>query len=103
MRGCSRSKIWPSSAASAAWATDAVATGLAAVDALVARHGGGGLCVAAAGGVTAAECVVVPAALAAGRFGVAYADYPHVAGVVERCGGMDAFVKAAPAACPDAE
>lgn len=90
-------------AASAAWGTAWVAKGMAAVEALITRHGGDGVCVTAAGGVTAAECVVVPAALAAARFGVDYKAYPQVAAVVDRCGAMEAFAKALPSACPDAE
>lgn len=89
-------------AASATWGAHWVAKGLAAADALVARHGGDGLAVSAAGGVTAAEAVLVPAALAAPRFGVDVSAYPYVAAVVARFQDTEAFAKAAPAACPDA-
>ncbi|GAB0489626.1 hypothetical protein MMPV_000851 [Pyropia vietnamensis] len=89
-------------AASAAWGAHWVAKGLAAADALVARHGRDGLAVSAAGGVTAADVVLVPAALAAPRFGVDVSAYPHVAAVVARFQDTEAFAKATPAACPDA-
>lgn len=50
-----------------------------------------------------ADCCLVPQMFNAERFGLDLGPYPLLRGIAQRCGELDAFKKAHPAAQPDAE
>ncbi len=82
------------------WIVHWIATGLAALEPLVARHGGGFAFGDAPG---LADCYLVPQLYAAARFGVDLAPFPRIAAVGAAAAALPAFAAAHPAAQPDAD
>jgi len=80
------------------WGRRWIEDGLAALDAMVARHGGG-FCVGA--GPTMADCVVVPQLWSSSRFGVDVSAYPALNAVFARAADHPAFQAAHPDRQPD--
>jgi len=50
---------------------------------------------------TLADCCLLPQLYNADRFGVPYADLPHILAVQAACQQLPAFARAHPSACPD--
>ena len=82
-----------------AWARHWIALGFAACEAIAANRSTEYLFGNAPG---YAECVLVPQAYNAARFGVEMAAFPALSKVIERCAGHPAFEAAHPQAQPDA-
>ncbi len=83
-----------------AWVARWVAEGLAALEHMVARHGGG-FCYGQA--PTIADCYLVPQIYNARRFGVDLTPYPTLLAADEAAHTLPAFVDASPEAQPDAD
>ena len=83
-----------------AWAQRFIRDGLAAVEGMVARHGGA-FCVGDA--PSWADLALVPQLYNARRFGVDLAPLPRLLEVESRCATLPAFVAARPEHQPDAE
>lgn len=85
-----------------AWVRHWTVPGLAAVEAMLARRAHQSrFCAGDEPGM--ADCVLVPQAFNAGRFGIELDAYPRIAGIAAACAGMAAFADAHPAHQPDAE
>ena len=82
-----------------AWYKHWVAEGLAAVEALLQRHGSGNFCVGNEPGL--ADCCLIPQVANAERMGCDLSTYPRVMAVYRHCLELPAFVAAAPARQPD--
>jgi maleylpyruvate isomerase len=85
--------------ASMAWGKATVETGLAAVEALVARNAGP---FAFGNAPTLADIAIVPQLLNARRFGVDLEPFPRVRAIEAACLPLPAFAAAHPQAQPDA-
>lgn len=83
-----------------AWAAGWIAPGFTALEALVARDGGG-WCFGDA--PTLADCYLIPQAYSAARFGVALDPWPRLSAIVARAGAHPAFAAAHPDRQPDAD
>jgi maleylacetoacetate isomerase len=85
-----------------AWLTHWIGSGLAAIEALLARRGETGRFISGdAPGL--AECCVIPQLFGARRFHVPLEDYPRLLATEAACTSLPAFMDAAPGAQPDAE
>lgn len=84
----------------AAWIARWIHDGFAALEALVARHGGA---FAFGDSPTLADCCLVPQVYSARRFGVDLGAYPRIVAIDARCAQMPAFQAAHPAAQADAD
>ena len=95
-----RSDLGADEAAVGAWIAKWMAAGFAALEAQIARHGGG---FAYGAAPTLADCFVVPQLYSAERFGVDLAPYPRLvaAGAVARA--LPAVAAAHPGRQPDAD
>ena len=82
-----------------AWQARWIGDGFAALEALIARHGGG---FAWGDRPTLADCYLVPQVYAAERFGVDLQPYPLIRAVPDRCRALEPFAAAHPARQPDA-
>jgi maleylpyruvate isomerase len=82
------------------WIARWIQEGFAALEILIARHGGQFAYGDEAG---LADCCVVPQLFAAQRFAVDVSRFPSLVGAAERAGQLDAFRQAAPSAQPDAD
>ena len=82
-----------------AWEGRWIGDGFAALETLIARHGGG-FCWGAE--PTLADCYLIPQVYAAERFGVDTEPYPLIRAVAERCRALAAFASAHPDRQPDA-
>ncbi|KRA84706.1 maleylacetoacetate isomerase [Altererythrobacter sp. Root672] len=82
------------------WIARWTRAGLAALEVLVARHGGLFAYGEAPG---MADCCLVPQLFAAERFEVDVSDFPHLLAVADRARQLDAFSRAIPAVQPDAD
>ncbi len=82
-----------------AWAQRWIGDGFAALEPMVARHGRG---FAFGDAPTLADCLLVPQAYNASRFGVDLAPYPAIAAAVARAGEHPAIAAAHPNRQPDA-
>ncbi len=85
-----------------AWLKHWIGSGLAAVEALIARHGEEGPFFSG-GRPGIAECCLIPQLFGARRFGVALEAFPHCLAIEAACAALPAFRAAAPDAQPDAE
>jgi maleylpyruvate isomerase len=83
----------------AEWVKPFIASGLASFAASCADVAGA-FCVGDA--PTVADCFLVPQLASARRFGVDYAQLPHLADIEARCLALPAFANAVPEAQPDA-
>jgi maleylacetoacetate isomerase len=83
----------------AAWYKHWVAVGLAAVEALLQRHGSGNYCMGDEPGL--ADCCLIPQVANAERMGCDLSSYPRVMAVYRHCLELPAFLAAAPARQPD--
>lgn len=83
-----------------AWITHWIETGLAALEPLVARHGGG---FAYGGAPGLVDCYLVPQLYAAARFGVDVTPFPSVSATGAAAAALPAFAAAHPSAQPDAD
>ncbi|MCY1437203.1 Maleylpyruvate isomerase [compost metagenome] len=83
----------------AAWYKHWVAEGLAAVEALLQRHGSGNYCMGDEPGL--ADCCLIPQVANAERMGCDLSSYPRVMAVYRHCLELPAFLAAAPARQPD--
>ena len=83
-----------------AWAQRWISEGFAALETMIARHGGRHACGDAP---TLADCCLVPQVYSAERFAVDLAPFPAIWRVAETCAAMDAFRLAHPARQPDAD
>ena len=81
------------------WYRHWIAEGMAAVEALLQRHGHGAYCFGDA--PTLADCCLVPQVANAQRMGCDLTPYAHVMRVHEHCVAQPAFQRAAPAQQPD--
>lgn len=81
------------------WYRHWIAEGMAAVEALLQRHGHGAYCFGDA--PTLADCCMVPQVANAQRMGCDLTPYAHVMRVHEHCVAQPAFQRAAPAQQPD--
>lgn len=82
------------------WNRHWIATGLAAVEAMVAQGGRG---FAYGGTPTIADCYTVPALYSAHRFGVDVAGFPALVAAGERAAALPAVQAAHPSVQPDAD
>lgn len=82
-----------------AWYKHWVAEGLAAVEALLQRHGSGNYCMGDEPGL--ADCCLIPQVANAERMGCDLSFYPRVMAVYRHCLELPAFLAAAPARQPD--
>ena len=82
------------------WIARWIQEGFAALEILIARHGGR---FAYGDQPTLADCCLVPQVFAAQRFDVNVSRFPSLVGAAERAGQLDAFRQAAPSAQPDAD
>jgi maleylacetoacetate isomerase len=85
--------------AQTAWASRWIEDGFAALEPMVARHGGG---FAFGETPTLADCCLIPQIWASGRFGVDMAAFPALAAVAQRAASHPAFIAAEPQRQPDA-
>lgn len=95
-----RTDLAADDAAVNAWIARWIAEGFAAIEPMIARHGGQfafGDC------PTIADCCLVPQVYSARRFGVPLDAYPLIVGVADRCETLPAFARAHPSAQPDAD
>lgn len=83
-----------------AWIGGWIASGFAALEDLIARHGQG---FAHGAAPTLADCYLVPQVYSAERFGVDLAPFPRIVAAAERARALPAFASAHPAAQPDAD
>jgi len=83
-----------------AWIARWIAPGFAALEGLIAHHGGA---YAYGDAPTLADAYLVPQAYAAERFGVDLSAYPRLTAVVAHARQHPAFAAAAPEAQPDAD
>jgi maleylacetoacetate isomerase len=83
----------------ATWYKHWVAEGLAAVEALLQRHGSGNYCMGDEPGL--ADCCLIPQVANAERMGCDLSSYPRVMAVYRHCLELPAFLAAAPARQPD--
>jgi maleylacetoacetate isomerase len=85
-----------------AWLTHWIGSGLAAIEALMARRGETGRFI---GGDEPglAECCLIPQLFGARRFNVPLEAYPRLLAAEAACASLPAFVEAAPGSQPDAE
>jgi maleylacetoacetate isomerase len=85
-----------------AWLTHWIGSGLAAIEALMARRGETGRFI---GGNAPgfAECCLIPQLFGARRFHVPLETYPRLLAAEAACASLPAFTDAAPGAQPDAE
>lgn len=83
-----------------AWAAGWITPGFAALEALVARHGGD-WCFGDA--PTLADCHLIPQIYSAGRFGVSVEAWPRLAAIAARAEDHPAFAAAHPDRQPDAD
>lgn len=83
-----------------AWAAGWITPGFAALEALVARHGGD-WCFGDA--PTLADCHLIPQVYSAGRFGVSVEAWPRLAAIAARAEDHPAFAAAHPDRQPDAD
>ncbi|MFK0310830.1 maleylacetoacetate isomerase [Pseudomonas sp. NPDC090233] len=81
------------------WYAHWVAEGLAALEALLQRHGDGPFCFGAT--PTLADCCLVPQVANAARMGCDLQAYPKVMAVYQHCQAQAAFQQAAPERQPD--
>ncbi|MGE8059429.1 maleylacetoacetate isomerase [Pseudomonas sp. NPDC089547] len=81
------------------WYAHWVAEGLAALEALLQRHGAGPYCFGEQ--PTLADCCLVPQVANAERMGCDLQAYPRVMAVYEHCQAQPAFERAAPGRQPD--
>ncbi|MFF7859778.1 maleylacetoacetate isomerase [Pseudomonas monteilii] len=81
------------------WYAHWVAEGLAALEALLQRHGDGPYCFGEHS--TLADCCLVPQVANAERMGCDLHAYPRVMAVYEHCQAQPAFQRAAPGRQPD--
>lgn len=81
------------------WAGRWIGEGFAALETLVARHGGG-FCFGDAPGM--ADCCLVPQVYNALRLGIDLAPYPRLMAINANCLALDAFAGAVPERQPDA-
>lgn len=95
-----RERFGADEAAIAAWNRHWIATGLAAVEAAVARDGRG---FAYGDMPTIADCYTVPALYSANRFGVDLAPYPALVAAGEAAAALPAVQAAHPSRQPDAD
>jgi maleylpyruvate isomerase len=84
----------------ARWMARWILDGFAALETLVARHGGR---FAFGNGPGLADCCLVPQIYAAERFGVDVSGFPRLLDVAERARELDAFRQAEPSAQPHAD
>ena len=82
-----------------AWGARWIEEGFAALEPMVARHGGG---FAFGATPTLADCCLIPQIWSSSRFGVDMAAFPALAAVAERAASHPAFVSAHPERQPDA-
>jgi maleylacetoacetate isomerase/maleylpyruvate isomerase len=85
--------------AQAAWGKRWIEDGFAALDPMVARHGGG---FAFGEAPTLADCCLIPQIWSSSRFGVEMAAFPALAAVAQRAATHPAFIAAHPERQPDA-
>lgn len=83
-----------------AWIARWIGDGFAALEMLIARHGGG---FAYGATPTLADCFLVPQLYSAERFGVGLAPYPHLVAAGERARALPAVAAAHPNCQPDAD
>jgi maleylpyruvate isomerase len=83
-----------------AWITRWIGDGFAALETLIARHGGG---FAYGATPTLADCCLVPQIYSAERFGVDLAPYPRLVAAGEKARALPAFAAAHPSRQPDAD
>ncbi len=81
------------------WYAHWVAEGMAALEALLQRHGTGPYCFGAQ--PTLADCCLVPQVANAERMGCDLQAYPRVMAVYDHCQAQPAFQRAAPGRQPD--
>lgn len=81
------------------WIGHWIGEGFAALETLIARHGGQ---LAYGDQPTMADCCLVPQLYNARRFNVAVDAYPALVAVTDRAAGLPAFARAAPECQPDA-
>jgi len=86
--------------AKAAWAAHFIARGFTAAETML-KDVGGDFCFGDR--VTMADLFLIPQIFGAHRFGVDMTAFPTLARIDAHCGDLDAFVKAAPGAQPDAQ
>ena len=82
-----------------AWASRWIEDGFAALEPMVARHGGG---FAFGESPTLADCCLIPQIWNSSRFGVDMAAFPALAAVAELAASRPAFIAAHPERQPDA-
>lgn len=82
------------------WARGWIEQGFAALEAMIARHGGG---FAWGDTPTLVDCYLVPQHYSAARFGVDPAPYPRLAAAVARAEAVPAIAAAHPSLQPDAD
>ena len=87
-------------AAVRAWIARWIADGFAALEVLIARHGGG---FAFGDAPTLADCHLVPQVYGAERFAVDLTPYPLLMAATTRARALPAFAAAHPAVQPDAD
>jgi len=83
-----------------AWIARWAAPGFAAIETLIARHGGR---FAYGDTPTIADCCLIPQIYAARRFGVDLKDFPRIRAIDAHCAHLPAFERAHPANQPDAD
>lgn len=82
------------------WTQRWINDGFAALEPMIARHGGG---FAFGAAPTLADCLLVPQVYSAERYAVDLAPYPAIRAVAEACAGHPAFQAAHPDRQPDAQ
>ena len=95
-----RDDLGAGDAASEAWIARWIATGFAALETIIARHGGA---YAYGDAPTMADCCLVPQVASAQRFKVALAPYPAIMRVSETCATHPAISAAHAGLQPDAD
>jgi maleylpyruvate isomerase len=95
-----RQELGADEAAVSRWIARWMQDGFAALETLVARHGGRFAYGDAPG---LADCCLVPQLYAAERFEVDTSDFPRLLAAGERARQLDAFGRAAPSVQPDAD
>ena len=82
------------------WIGHWISEGFAALEAMIARHGGA---FAHGDALTMADCCLVPQVYSARRFGVDLTAYPRILAVDARCARLSAFQHAEAGHQPDAD
>lgn len=95
-----RQELGADEAAVSRWIARWMQEGFAALETLVARHGGR---FAYGDSPSLADCCLVPQLYAAERFEVDVSDFPRLLAVGERARQLDAFGRAAPSVQPEAD